>query len=192
MIGIKEREKIQIKGDFLKVKSYGSKFELPKEQQDALKSIVHEKTGLDKTNVVIATTGKVNAVLNDSELWLMLEATLGEGEQHSVQEVSYDHAYISNQNNHQNWITKVFILFKIKGPDTTAEFSQDSLNVLGTSALGSKDMEDFLQEISYKAQKVFGIEDDIEIELKGSQLSSSHMVLFLLIWKKSLMNEFSI
>ena len=176
----------------MKIQNYESEYELLKEQKDALKRIVHDKTGMDEDKIVITTTGKVQAVLNDTELWLMLEANLSEGEQHRAQEGDYGQVYSSNQSNHQNWISKAFILFRIKGPDTTSEFSEGSINVLGTSSLGSKDIENFLQEISYKAQKVFGNEDDIEIELKGSHLSSSHVVLFLLIWKKGLVNEFSL
>jgi hypothetical protein len=175
----------------MKVENYESKYELPKEQKDALKKFVHDKTGMDEDKIVITSTGKIQAVLNDSEMWLMLEATLGEGGQRGAQNVRYAEVNFSNGKDSHNWITKAFVLFRIKGPDTGSELSDSSINVLGTSTLGSKDMEDFLHEISYKAQKTYGCDEDIEIELKVTQPHSSYMVLFLLVWKKSSMNKFS-
>jgi hypothetical protein len=161
----------------MRVESYESQFELPKVQKEALKKIVQEKTGLDESELNICTTKKVQAVLNDSELWLMLQVEIS-----SEQEGDPD-------KDEDKWIAKTFILIKVKGPDALFESSMKAQNNIGISNLGSKDMEDFLREISYNAKRLFGPEDDIEIELKASALPSSHIVLFLLIWNKNMVKK---
>jgi hypothetical protein len=161
----------------MRVKSYESQFELPKVQEDALKKIVRDKTGLDEMELNICTTKKVQAVLNESEIWLMLQVEISSEKEDE------------NKNDLDNWIAKTFILIKIKGPDTLFESSHEVNNNIGISNLGSKDMEDFLKEISYNAKRIYGPEEDIEVELKASSLPSSHMALFLLIWKKSMVKK---
>jgi hypothetical protein len=173
----------------MKVKSYESKYELPKEQQDMLKKMVHDKTGLDEGKVVISTTGKVQAVVSDSELWIMLEASLSKEERNGVIDGSFAEAYISNPINENNWIAKAFIFIKIKGPDSVLDSTQLSQKDLEKSFGDNKELENSLQEIIYKTQKMFDHNNDIEVDFQGSILPNLDVILFLLLWKKSMINN---
>jgi hypothetical protein len=173
----------------MKVKSYESKYELPKQQQDMLKKMVHDKTGLDEGKVIISTTGKVQAVVSDSELWLMMEATLSEEEQYGNVEGNYGEAYISNPKNENSWIAKAFIFIKIKGPDSVLDSTQLSQKDLEKPFGDNKELENSLQEIIYKTQKMFDNNNDIEVDFQGSVLPNSDVILFLLLWKKSMINN---
>lgn len=173
----------------MKVKSYESKYELPKEQQDMLKKMVHDKTGLDEGKVVINTAGKVQAVVSDSELWIMLEATISKEEHYDALEGSFGEAYISNPKNENSWIAKAFIFIKIKGPDSVLDSSQLSQRDFGKPFGDNKELEKSLQEIIYKTQKMFDNNNDIEVDFQGSVLPNSDVILFLLLWKKSMINN---
>jgi hypothetical protein len=171
------------------VKSYESKYELSKEQQDMLKKMVHDKTGLDEGEVIISTSGKVQGVVSDSELWLMMEATLTKEEQYDAIEGGFNEAYVSSSKNENNWIAKAFIFIKIKGPDSVLDSSQLSQRGLGKPILDNKELENSLQEIIYKTQKMFDSNNDVEVELQGSVLPNSDVILFLLLWKRSMLNN---
>lgn len=173
----------------MKVKSYDSKYELPKQQQDILKKMVHDKTGVDEGKVVISTTGKVQAVVSDSELWLMMEATLSKEEHYDIVEGDYKDVYLSNPKNENNWIAKAFIFIKIKGPDSVLDSSQISQRGLEKPFEDDKELKNSLQEIIYKTQKMFDNNNDIEVDLQGSVLPNSDIILFLLLWKKSMINN---
>jgi hypothetical protein len=181
---------LRIKGECMKVKSYESKYELPKKQQDMLKKLVHDKTGLDEKDIIFGTSGRVQAVFSDSELWLMLEGTLSNEGLEVKATGHYNHGFISSDIHENHWIAKVFIFLKLKGPDLALESFQKANMISGVHLEGDKDMEDFLNEISYKTQRMFSKEDDIEVDLKGFVLPNSDIVLFLLLWKKSIVSEF--
>jgi hypothetical protein len=178
------------KGEYMKVKSYDSKYELPKKQQDILKRIVHEKTGLDEGDITFGTSGKVQAVFSDSELWLMMEGTLSKEEHEMDATGLFRNGFISSNIYENNWIAKVFIFLKLKGPEKAYESFKDAQKISGLHLEGDEDMEDFLKEITYKAQKMYNEQDDIDVDLKGFVLPNSDIVLFLLLWRKSIMSGF--
>ena len=151
--------------------------------------MVHDKTGLDERKVVINTSGKVQAVVSDSELWLMMEATLSEEEQYGNVEGNYGEAYISNPKNENSWIAKAFIFIKIKGPDSVLDSTQLSKKDLEKTFEDNKELENSLQEIIYKTLKMFDYNNDIEVDFQGSVLPNLDVILFLLLWKKSMINN---
>jgi hypothetical protein len=101
---------------------------LSNEQKDILGRMIHNKTGLNENETNIATIGRLKAILNEPELWLMVEATIAYRDERS--HISSGMTREGITDNNENWLAKVFVIFKMNDMDLQSDTTQRSLEVM--------------------------------------------------------------